>query len=173
MTLKARDIMRHGEILTVSPNTTVGDFQKLLVEDDVSAAPVVNSSGDLIGLVSQRDVIQLLHDEFTSSPLPNAKFTEKLRERKIADIMETRLHTVTPETDLATVAKILRRHHIHRVLVVQGKSLVGIISTLDFVRPFEDPQLVAAIVETQRVSKYWTPFRHAHERYNASPPKAH
>jgi CBS domain-containing protein len=172
MVLKAKDVMHRGDLITVSPRTKVEELKRLLIEKQISAAPVVNDGGELVGLVSQRDFVKLLHDEHESLHADPKEFVKRIGAMTVLEIMETRLHTVSPETDISTVAKILRKHHIHRVLVVDGKGLVGIISTLDLIRPYEDPEFVSSFFGKPSGWEYWTPMQHARSEKAAVAPKA-
>ena len=62
-----------------------------------------------------------------------------LRRKKVEEIMEPRVHTVSSDNSIATAARIMRRLHVHRVLVVDDDRLVGIVSTLDLLQIFEKP----------------------------------
>ncbi len=169
VTLKARNVMRHGELFTVRPETSVDDLERMLVEHGISGAPVVNEADELVGLVSQRDIIELVHKGLTEHRNYYKNLDERLRSKKVKEIMKVRLHTVTPDTDLSTVTKILRTHHIHRVPVVEGKRLVGIVTTLDLIRPFEDPDFIAEIWGEGSRWRHWTPFRDDRSHRSGTP----
>lgn len=169
MPLTARNVMTSEGLVTAAPHTSVLELEKLLLDNDISGVPVINDKGDLIGVVSQSDIIRSIYraidrqgfysgPESASRPI-SGRFDDELRTKEVWEIMQTRLHTVTPDKDISTVAKILRRHHIHRVLVVDDHKLVGVITSFDLLRPLEDPELVRALWGNASPSEqHFTPF---------------
>ena len=144
--------MIQDSLVTVSPLATIKELESLLVENGISGAPVVNREGDLIGVVSQTDVLRFIHrgareadfynDTSDVKKLDRDSLDEKLLSTRVNDIMQTHLRFVSPQDDLATVAKILRKNRIHRLLVVDDSKLVGLITTFDLIRLLEDPEMV-------------------------------
>ncbi len=179
MVMHIRDIMNKNELITIRPNTSIGDLQHVLTENGISGVPVVNDSGELIGVVSQSDILRFIGRELDQNlnfystldkphQFSGPTLDHELRSRQVWEIMQTRLHTVSPIADIPTTARILRNHNIHRVLVVDGKKLVGIVTTFDLIRILENPQLVKEFwgnmqkKEPQTVkSNKWSPFNNS------------
>jgi CBS domain-containing protein len=176
MTLQVRNLMSKKELITLRPNATIEKLERLLVENGISGVPVVNDTGELIGVVSQSDILSFINREldlnlnyysYLDRPhkLAGHALDEVLRSRQVWEIMQTRLYTVSPTTDIPTTAKILRNHNIHRLLVVDEKKLVGIITAFDLIRIFEFPQQVKEFwgnfdkreLQAAKAEK-WTPF---------------
>jgi CBS domain-containing protein len=143
--MEARDIMTR-DVVTVNPDTSVHDIAGLMVEKHISGLPVLSRDGQIIGMVSQSD---LLHRTEIG--------TERERERKwwfgvfadanalareyakahglrAQDVMSRYVVSVRGDAELRDVADILDNHSIKRVPVVQDGRLVGIISRGDLVR---------------------------------------
>jgi CBS domain-containing protein len=59
----------------------------------------------------------------------------------VRDVMIRRVVTVAPDLPLSEAAALLLRHRIHQVPVVAGERVVGLLSALDFVRPFAERQV--------------------------------
>jgi CBS domain-containing protein len=148
MTLRARDVMR-STVLAVSPDTTLSELEDFLISKRVGGVPVVED-GALVGVVTRSDVVRSLSLERSlagliasglaspeegvpAPPLP-PDFASELAARTVRDAMVTDAVAVTPDTPIEDVARLLHERHIHRVLVVEGKNVRGIISTLDLVR---------------------------------------
>ncbi|WP_343685485.1 CBS domain-containing protein [Asticcacaulis sp.] len=149
----ARDIMTPDPI-TASPDTSVAVIAQRLLARGVSALPVLNAEHEVIGMVSEGDLIRgnggLTPEAGGSSPrkdwwlallaegepLSKAFIDNLSRGRTAAEVMSSPVVTVAGGTDLGEVARILSEYHIKRVPVVEGQKLVGIVSRADLLRAF-------------------------------------
>lgn len=142
----ARDLMDPNPAL-VSPFVRVGDVARLLLERQVSGVPVVAESGELIGLITQADLITRhahIHFPFYLSILGGViplggehRFQEDVRRiagRTAADIMTTDPPTVQMETSLEDIATLMAERGVDPVVVVRGDKLAGLITRADLVR---------------------------------------
>jgi CBS domain-containing protein len=109
----ARDIMTH-QVWTISPEASVRDAARMLAERRISGMPVLNERGDIIGMCTEADVI--------------SKQGELVR-----DIMSTEIISVSEETPVGEIAKLLSHRKIKRVPVVTNGRLVGLVSRADIV----------------------------------------
>ena len=144
--MRAMDVMT-TDVITVDPDTTVQSFANLLAERGISGAPVVDSNGGLIGIVSEGDLLHRAEigtahrhrprrrswwlDHFASEL---AREYVKSHGRTVKEIMTRDVVTVTEETDLADVAALLEAKRIKRVPVMREGKVVGIISRANIVR---------------------------------------
>ncbi|HXP04709.1 MAG TPA: CBS domain-containing protein [Stellaceae bacterium] len=144
--MRAMDVMT-TDVITVDPNTTVQDLAKLLAERGISGAPVVDSGGALVGVVSEGDLLHRAEigtahrhrerrrswwlDHFASDL---ARDYVKSHGRTVRDLMTHDVVTVTEDTELADVAALLEARRIKRVPVVRDGKVVGIISRANIVR---------------------------------------
>lgn len=133
----AKDVMT-TRVITVNPDTTVVDIARRLLEEGVSAVPVVDTQGAVKGIVSESDLIRRV-EIGTDKPLsrwaalilePGEQATRYLKThgRTARDVMTSEVVTVDEETPLGEVAELLERKHIKRVPVVKKGKLVGILS---------------------------------------------
>jgi CBS domain-containing protein len=144
--VKVREIMEK-DVITVKPEDTVRDLADLMVKNNISGLPVVDAEGDLVGVVTEGDVI--LEDaelhfphyiQFLDSIIyleSVRKFEERLRKAvgtKVGDVMTTEILTVTPDMSVREVATIMADNNVNRVPVVEGDHLVGIVARADIVR---------------------------------------
>ncbi len=142
--MKAKDIMTK-DVVTVTPEATVKEVAKILTEENISGAPVVEE-GELVGIVSEGDVIAqdkklhfpnyiyFLDSIFYLDSLK--EFEQDLKKRvavEVKDLMTADVITVAPETEVEDVATILTEEDINRVPVVDDGELVGIITRSDIV----------------------------------------
>jgi CBS domain-containing protein len=114
--MKARDIMRK-RVLSVTPQTTLADLSELLAEHHVSGVPVLGAEGDLIGVVSQTDLLLRGNSAKT-----------------VAAVMTPWTVSFEEDTDVTELARQMLSKKIHRVIVTNGGRLSGIITSMDMVR---------------------------------------
>lgn len=141
--MKARDVMV-SPVITVKPNSTVKEVAKTLVDRHISAVPVVDDAGKLVGIISEGDLMhraeigterrfrwwpRLVRGDAT---LPFGYI--KAHARRAADVMTQNVFTATPETPLDEIAVLLERNSIKRVPIVLDGQLVGIVSRANLVQ---------------------------------------
>lgn len=133
----ARDVMTSTPI-TVAPDTPVTEVATLLLERRISAVPVVDADGRMVGIVSEGD---LLRRADAQTERRRSSWLELLLDRNVTaadfvkthgnlarDVMTQDVVAVAPDTDLSEIASLLERRRIKRVPVVDGGRLVGIVS---------------------------------------------
>ena len=162
-TRPAREFMQR-EILTVSPETSIFEVQRLFVEEEIHGAPVVDDQGVVRGVVSSLDLLRAarnVHEERDSTSsyfgdelpaLPDwdeipAVARERLRDLTVSDVMTRELVVVAADAPIAEVARVMHDQHVHRVLVLDDSELVGLITSFDVLRVFvhEPPQTGEAL----------------------------
>jgi CBS domain-containing protein len=144
-TMQARDIMT-THVVTVAANATVRDLADLLVQRGISAVPVVGTKGELVGIVSEGDLIRRTEIgtartrswwlRLLTGDSVLAEDFVKANARKVSDVMTRDIITVEPSASLGDVARLLERHSIKRVPVVHNRQLVGIISRANLLQAF-------------------------------------
>ncbi|MDH3592919.1 MAG: CBS domain-containing protein [Planctomycetota bacterium] len=139
--MTAKDVMTR-ELLTVTPATPLREFARLCAEDNVSGAPVVRVDGALVGIISRTDLMRrLLEDDPMFGGSSPAEGLPSIGEdnRQVADVMETKVVSVAPDTPVHEVAELMVEDRIHRVLVVENDEPVGIITSLDLLAHYPEP----------------------------------
>ncbi|MGA7485342.1 MAG: CBS domain-containing protein [Xanthobacteraceae bacterium] len=141
--MQARDVMTTN-VITVEPDTSVQEIAKRLIENRISAVPVVESDGRVTGIVSEGDLMRrsesgterppswwlfLLH-----SPEETSRNFVKSHGRYAKDVMTRPVITVEESAPIQEVATTLEKHHIKRVPVMRGDKLVGIVSRANLLR---------------------------------------
>ena len=144
--LKAKDIMT-GDVITVSPDTEIVQVAKLLLTNRINGVPVVNDTGELVGILCQSDLIIqqknipipslfTLLDGFI--PLTSSKKldkeVDKIMATKAADAMTVKPVTVHPDTEIEKIAALMVEKSYHTLPVVDGAKLVGIVGKEDVLR---------------------------------------
>ena len=141
--MRAIDVMT-SEVISVDENATVTAVARLLAERGISAVPVVDKANQVIGMVSEGD---LLHRAETGTErrrswwLDMMASTNKLagdyiksHSGKVKDVMTRKVLSVTEATPVADIALLLETNRIKRVPVVRDGKLVGILSRANLVR---------------------------------------
>lgn len=139
---RVKDVMTR-EVICARPSTPYNELVRLLAEGHISAVPVVDDEGHVLGVVSEADLI-LKHeqpsDAFQRFMLASRRQRlEHLKARggTAVELMTRPVVTVGPEADLAEAARLLRKHLIRRMPVVDaGGRLVGIVSHSDVLKIF-------------------------------------
>ena len=141
--MQAKDIMTR-KVITVSEASSVIDVATALLEHGISAVPVVDASGSLLGIVSEGDLMHRAEagtirrrswwlSLFTDRDVEAAEFVKE-HSRRVSDIMTRDVVTARPETPIAEIAERLDSHRIKRVPIVDDGKLVGIVSRANLVQ---------------------------------------
>ena len=114
--MKASNIMTTG-VITVGLSTSVGDIVRSLLANGISAVPVLDEHGALVGIVSEADLIHLDGSDFL-----------RWHGVKAADVMTKPVIVAKPEMRLNELVSLFDKHRIKRVPVVDHGKIVGIVS---------------------------------------------
>jgi CBS domain-containing protein len=109
----AKDIMTR-DVITVAPNMTIKQLANALIKNQVSGAPVTDKKGQIIGIVSEADIV--------------AK-----KGKDVKSIMSKKLISIDEETPVEEIAQLMMTHHVKRVPVMRDEQLLGIVSRADIV----------------------------------------
>jgi CBS domain-containing protein len=141
--MKAADVMTTN-VLTVGPDASVQDVAAILLANRISAVPVVGKSGELMGIVSEGDLMRRAEvgtgrrrtwwlAMLTSKQALAAEYVME-HSRKVTDVMSRAVVTATPETPLYRIADLLEKNGIKRVPIVDSGKVVGIVSRANLLR---------------------------------------
>ena len=134
--MRAKDVMS-TDVLTIRAETTVLEAARLLINAGVSAMPVVDQLGALVGILSEADIIRHTGGVAPTdlSDVANAARTmQEARLRRVADVMTRDVAIVTEDTSLHEIADLMLRRGIKRVPILRGNAVVGIVSRVDLLR---------------------------------------
>ena len=148
--MQVADVMTN-EVVSASPTMSLKDVDELFTRHAISGAPVLDD-GELVGVISQSDVVRVLYDQqqaasdvsqFLMSPFPisltalteiardRATIADRMVEMAVGDAMTGVPVTVAPGAEVAEAARIMRDERIHRLLVTENSEVVGVLSSLD------------------------------------------
>ena len=118
-------ILRHKgqEIASVSPTTRIDQVTTTLAEWRIGAVLVRDSAGQLMGILSERDIVRGLAREGAAC-----------LEMTAAQLMTSVLHTVTPSTSTGEAMGLMTNGRVRHLPVLDGEALVGMISIGDVVK---------------------------------------
>jgi CBS domain-containing protein len=146
---RVRDVLTK-EVVAINADDTVQEALQLMVENHVSALPVVNTKEVCVGILSATDLIGLTRDvndelltmqagEFTPQWLIDQLAEQDFGRRRVHELMTEVVEVVSPEATLVAAARAMLRHQIHRLPVVdERRRLAGILSTTDIMAEFVD-----------------------------------
>ncbi len=120
--------------ITVRPETTMPDALELMRKDHIRRLPVVNKKGDLVGIVTEADLLKASPSEATS--LSIYEIPSLLSKLTVDRIMTRKVITVTEDTPLEEAARIMADHGIGGLPVMRGKDVIGIITETNLFRMF-------------------------------------
>jgi CBS domain-containing membrane protein len=121
-------------VFTLAWHDSLETAAEMMDVKHIRHVPVVDRDGDLIGLVTQRDLARSVLGP--TEDLPISVRQEVLSRRKVREIMATEIDTAEPDTDLREAAEMLIENKIGCLPIVEGAHLVGILTEADFVRRF-------------------------------------
>jgi CBS-domain-containing membrane protein len=144
--LKAKDIMT-TEIITVSPETEITAAAKILLEKRINGLPVVDAYGRLVGILCQSDLVA----QQKNIPIPSVftllesfipltsmkridKEVEKIAALTVKQAMTPDPVTVSPETEIEEVARLMVDSKYHTLPVLEEDKLVGVVGKEDVLK---------------------------------------
>jgi CBS-domain-containing membrane protein len=142
MRRRVRDVMTR-EVVTVDEQTPFREIARLLADCRISALPVLDAEGRVVGVVSEADL--LLKEEYPQGPpggwLLEGRHRRELRSKAAGEtaveLMTAPAITIRPDASLPEAARLLHRHQIKRLPVLDPAGpLVGIASRADLLKVF-------------------------------------
>lgn len=139
--LKVRDLMTR-DVLHVAPNASIRETAELLATEHVSGAPVVRL-GTLVGMISARDLLDFIaalpaDPEAVSGGLEHGILDDHTVDEAMTPAP---LAVIAPDAPASRAAEMMQQEQVHRLPVVEGEKLVGIITTTDLVKAVADRKL--------------------------------
>ncbi len=146
MSQTAADIMTRA-VVTAGPNDPVGKVAKLLSDHGISAVPVCDAQGSLLGMLSEGDLMRpfgaenaLKRDCWLTLLAEGTELAPafldyiKLDRRTARDLMVSPVITAPDTASVHELADLLSQHAIKRVPILHGSKMVGVVSRADVIR---------------------------------------
>ena len=116
----AKDIMTK-DVITIKPETTIHEAMKIIVEKEISGLIVLNDKDEVVGVLSEKDL--LVAFDWLGVVKPS-----------IVDYYNKNVVSVTEDTPVQDINRLLVIKNIKRVPVIKDKKVVGVVSRLDILR---------------------------------------
>jgi CBS domain-containing protein len=125
MEAKVSEVLRQkgDRVVTVAPQQTVASVVQVLTKNRIGASPVINEDGELIGIISERDIIRGISEH------ANALLTLPVEQLMTRDV-----ETCSPQDRLVDLMQVMTLRRIRHLPVVQNGALRGIVSIGDVVK---------------------------------------
>jgi len=139
----AKDLMA-TKLVSISPDSSVLDAAEAMLRNHVSGLPVVDSAGDLVGMITAGDLTRRaeiateLHRggfaEFKAGKERLATDYVRAHGKHVSQVMTRILHTVAEDAPVQEIVNIMDQHDVKRVPVTERGKLVGLVSRTDILR---------------------------------------
>lgn len=139
----ARDAMTKT-VTTVHPETTIADAIACMVGQRISAVPVIDANGTLVGILSEGDLLRRIetgtepqHAGWLSMLLGPARLAREYVQshgKTVGDVMTRMVETITEDTSLSDAVALMQKKRVKRLPVMRQGALVGLLSRSDIVR---------------------------------------
>jgi CBS-domain-containing membrane protein len=175
--MKAADIMT-GQVISIAPDASILECARLLLQHRISGLPVIDAAGNLVGIVSEGDFLRRVEAgterkrprwlEFITGPGRLAGEYVQSHGRKVGEVMTREPLTITEDTPVDDIVRLMEEHRIKRLPVMRGAKVVGIVSRANLLRalagvareaapPAQDDQTLREQVLAAFASQPWAP----------------
>ncbi len=154
-----RDVMV-APVITVGSSATVQEVAKLFLEKQISAVPVVDNNGKLVGIVSEGDLLHRVeagterHRSWWLRALTDSDTLAfdyvKSHSRKVSDVMTREVITTSPEAPLHEVAAVMERNAVKRLPVLENGQLVGVVSRANLLQAVASARQLLDVAPTDK-----------------------
>lgn len=131
-------------VISVTPQTTIAEAARLMLQHRISGLPVLEASGEVVGVVTEGDLLRRVETgterrrarwlEFLVTPGRLAQDYAHAHARKVGEVMSATVFAVAPHDPVEQVVRLMERRHIKRLPVIEAGRLVGIVSRANLVR---------------------------------------
>ncbi len=144
--ITAKEIMTE-KVITVTKDTSIKELSDLFIKHKVNGFPVVDGKGELIGIVTEKNLIEKSKNLHIPTVIAlfdaviylesGKKFEEEVKRfnaTQVEDIYTSHVVTVAPDAGIHEIASLMAEKSIHSIPVVDGKKILGIVGKLDIIK---------------------------------------
>jgi len=160
------DALMTTKVVTVTPETSLKDVARLLVENRISGVPVCDADGVVLGVVSEADILAkeegLVERGLLASVLEFGPGAQKINARTAGEAMSAPPITIAPGRPVSEGARLMVERGITRLPVVEDDRLAGIVTRADLVAAFtrSDEEIEREIAEDVLLHTLWISPKH-------------
>jgi len=160
------DALMTTKVVTVTPETSLKDVARLLVENRISGVPVCDADGVVLGVVSEADILVkeegLVERGLLASVLEFGPGAQKINARTAGEAMSAPPITIAPGRPVSEGARLMVERGITRLPVVEDDRLAGIVTRADLVAAFtrSDEEIEREIAEDVLLHTLWISPKH-------------
>lgn len=133
---KAKDIMT-SPVISARYNTSLRDAENILKEKKITGLPVLDDKDEIVGIISEKHLLSIYDIRNEEQDVTDMAFRMPYECRTwVEEIMTKKVIGVTEDAPLKEVCRLMVENHIHRVPVLRGKKVVGMVSSLDLAHLF-------------------------------------
>ncbi|RFB04510.1 CBS domain-containing protein [Parvularcula marina] len=139
--MRAKDVLqgKGHDVITISPDATLGEAISLLAEKNIGAVLVSAGGGAIDGILSERDVVRVLNGAPTGH-----------RETKVSEVMTQKVITCGPDATIDELLGQMTERRVRHMPIVDGGRLVGLLSIGDVVKH----RIKEAVGEAEALKSY-------------------
>jgi len=130
--MKAKDVMTK-KVITVSSELSIRKLILLLLTERISGVPVVDAAGEVIGIISERDILKAV-DRLIKVKVSLDEERQQGASNWVDGIMTKEVIFVSEDDPIEDVCKLMSEKKIHRVPVMKGKKIVGINTSMNILK---------------------------------------
>jgi len=144
--MRLKDLMT-TPVVTVTPETHLKEVAALLVAHEISGVPVVNEDEELVGIVSEADLVTLETGDDPRSHIISRGWRRFDRPRTVREVMVEDVVTLPESADVAEAARLMLERGVKRIPVVGGDRVIGIVTRRDVLKVFArtDSEILAEL----------------------------
>jgi CBS domain-containing protein len=118
--MRVEEIMISPVVFT-QPNVKALHLKEMFSRKNINAVPVLKEDGNIAGIISSTDLISC-HDEST----------------KVEDLMTPKVHICVKESRVKDAARVMTKHGVHHLVVMEDGKIIGMISSMDVVKVYSE-----------------------------------
>ena len=142
------------DVVTIPLGSTYEEAAKAFYDRQVSGMPVVDAQGQVVGVLSDKDLYRVLfpwYKSFLEDPVEYTDFEareakiEEVRHKSIEGFMSRQVFSVESDTPIMKAGAMMLAHSIHRLPVIDGGKLVGIVTRSDIYRSIVHDHVISSM----------------------------
>jgi predicted transcriptional regulator len=145
--MKVKEVMTR-DIMHLSPDTTAKEAVELLQKKEISGLPVIDASGKLVGMFTEKDVLSYILPSYIEkvgrfvyqeNPKATKRKFAQLEDIKVSQLMRHDVVTIGEDVTLCEAAKMMLTQKVRRIPVVdKAAKVIGIVARCDILRGFTE-----------------------------------